>query len=170
RTTATRTIELVRGRADRRPVRLTYAPAPLQPIGPPRTIRVTRGDVELMTIAVPVACISDACLAAHGVAQLRLAPAKASIVTAAGVRSVSVTWPALAVRDRVRTADVDALKPPVEADASPLPPTYRTSPATLATILDGRAALLGVSAGGLAAWELLRARRRRRAPEIALVR
>ncbi len=170
RISATITIEIDRRRADTQTVRLSYDLAPLQPIGPPRTIRVTRGDVELMTIAVPVACISDACLAAHGVAQLRLAPAKASIVTAAGVRSVSVTWPALAVRDRVRTADVDALKPPVEADASPLPPTYRTSPATLATILDVVAALLGVSAVGLAAWELLRARRRRRAPEIALVR
>jgi len=170
RISATITIEIDRRRAGTQTPRLSYDLAPLQPIGPPRTIRVTRGDVELMTIAVPVACISDACVAAHGVAKLRFASAKASIVTAAGVRNVSFTWPALVVHDRVRTADVDALAPPVEADASPLPPTYRTSPATLATILDVVAALLGVSAVALAAWELLRARRRRRAPEVALVR
>ena len=167
---ATITIEIDRRRAGAQTPRVSYDLAPLEPIGPPRTLRVTRGNVELMTVAVPVACISNACVAAHGVAQLRFASAKASIVTAAGVRSGSVPWPALAVRDRVRTADLDALQPPVQADASPLPPTYRTSPATLATILDVVAALLGVFAVGLAAWELLRARRRRRAPEVALQR
>ena len=171
RINATITIEIDRRRARAQTLRLSYDLAPLQPIGPTRTTRVMRGDVELMTIAVPVACISDACLAARGVAQLRLAPAKASIATVAGVRSVSAAWPPLAVRDRVRTAEVNAAQPPVEAGASPLPPTYRVSPATLATILDVVAALLGVSAVGLAAWELeLLARRRRRAPEVPLVR
>jgi hypothetical protein len=90
---------------------------------------------------------------------------QASIATAAGVRSVSAAWPPLAVRDRVRTADVNSAPPPLEADASPLPPTYRVSPATLATVLDVVAALLGVSAVGLAAWELELRARRRRAPK-----
>jgi len=171
RVSAAITIEIDRGRARAPTLRLSYDLAPLQRIGPPRTIRVVRGDVEFITIAIPVACISDACLAARGVAQLRLAPAKASIATAAGVRRVSVAWPPLAVRDRVRTADVSAAQLPLEADASPLPPTYRVSPATLATILDVVAALLGVSAVGLAAWELeLLARRRRRAQEAPLAR
>ena len=164
RISATITIEIDRRRARAQTLRLRYKLAPLQAIGPPRTIRVTRGAVELVTIAVPVACISNACLAAGGVAQLRLAPAEASIATAAGVRSASAAWPALEVRDRVRSADVSAAQPPLEADASPLPPTYRASPGTLATVLDVMAALLGVSAVGLAAWELeLRARRRRAA-------
>jgi hypothetical protein len=167
---ATITIEIDRRRARPQTLRLSYDLAPLQPIGPTRTSRVMRSDVELMTIAVPVACITDACLAARGVAQLRLAPVKASIATAAGVRRVSAAWPSLAVRDRVRTADVNASQPPVEADASPLPPTYRVSPAALATILDVVAALLGFSAVALAAWELELARRRRGAPEAALVR
>lgn len=170
RITATIAIEIDRRRARVQTLRLRYNLAPLQLIGPPRTIRVMRGDVELMTIAVPVACISDACLAARGVAQLRLAPVKASIVTATGVRSVATAWPPLAVRDRVRPADVNAAQPPREADASPLPPTYRVSPATLATVLDVVAALLGVSAVGLAAWELKLLVRRRRAPEVALAR
>jgi hypothetical protein len=170
RISATITVEIDRRRARAQTLHLSYDLAPLQPIGPARAIRVTRGDVELMTIAIPVACISDACLAAHGISQLRLAPAKASIATATGVRSVSAAWPSLAIRDRVRSADVNALQPPVEADASPLPPTYRASPATLATIIDIAAVLLGLSAVGLAAWELLLARRRRRAPEVALAR
>ena len=168
---ATVAIEIDRTRAHAQTLRLSYDLAPLRAIGPPRTIRVMRGDVELMTITVPVACISDACLAAHGVAQLRLAPVEASIATVAGVRSVSAAWPPLAVRDRVRTADTTAAEVPLEADASPLPATYRASPATLATILEVVAALLGVSAVGLAAWELeLLGRRRRGAPEVPLLR
>lgn len=170
RISATITIEIDRRRTRADTLRLSYDLTPLQPVGPPRTIRVARGDVELITVGVPVACISEACLAASGIAQLRLAPAKASIMTTAGVRSVSFAWPSLAVRDRVHTADVSALQPPVEADASPPPPNYRTSPATLATILDVVASLLGMSAVGLAAWEMVCARRRRRAPEIELVR
>ncbi len=170
RISATITIEIDRRRARAQTLRLRYQLAPLQAIGPPRTIREVRGDVELMTIAVPVACISDACLAARGVAQLRLAPAQASIATAAGVRKVSAAWPPLAVRDRVRTADVNAAPPPLEADAAPLPPTYRVSPATLASVLDVVAALLGVSAVGLAAWELELRVRRRRAPKGPLAR
>jgi hypothetical protein len=169
--TATIAVEIDRRRARAQTLRLRYDLAPLQQIGPPRTIRVMRGDVELMTVAVPVACISDACLAARGVAQLRLAPAQASIATPAGVRRVSVAWPTLAVRDRVRTADANAAQAPLEADASPLPPTYRVSPVTLASILDVVAALLGLLAVGLAAWELeLLARRRRRARELPLAR
>jgi hypothetical protein len=167
---ATLTIEIDRRRARAQTLRLSYDLAPLQPIGPARTTSVIRSGVELMTIAVPVACISDACLAAGGVAQLRLDPATVSIATAEGVRSVSAAWPALAVRDRVRTADVNAAQPPVEADASPLPPTYSVSPGTLATILDVVAALLGVSAVALAAWELELIARRRRTPEVPLAR
>jgi len=170
RVSATITIEIDRRRARAQTLRLSYHLAPLQGIGPPRTIRAMRGGVELVTIAVPVACLSDACLAARGVAQLRLAPAQARVATAAGERSVSAAWPSLAVRDRVRPADVTAAEPPLEADASPLPPTYRASPATLASILDIVAALLGVSALALAAWELELLARRRRAPEKPLVR
>ena len=170
RISATIAIEIDRRRARAQSLRPSYDLAPLQPIGPPRTIRVTRGDVELITISVPVVCISDACLAAQGVAELRLAPAQASIATAAGVRSVASAWPALAVRDRVRSADVTATQPPLEADTAPLPPTYRVSPTTLATILEVVAALLGVAAVGLAAWELELLARRRRAPEAPLRR
>ncbi len=170
RVRATIAIEIDRRRARAQTLRLSYHLAPLAPIGPPRTIRVARGDVELVTIAVPVACVGDACLAAHGVAQLRLAAVKASIATPAGLRSVTAAWPSLAVRDRVRIADVNAAQPPLEADASPLRPTYRVSPATLAGILDVVAALLGVSAVGLAAWELERLARRRRSPEAPLAR
>jgi len=168
---ATIAIEIDRRRARAQTLHVSYDLAPLQQLGPRRTIRVTRGDVELVTIDVPVACISDACLAARGVAQLRLAPAAASIATPSGVRTVSAVWPRLTVRDRVRTADLAAPQPPLEADASPLPATYRVSPGMLASVLDVVAALLGVSAVGLAAWELeLLARRRRGAPEGTLAR
>ena len=170
RINATITIEIDRRRARTQTLRLRYELAPLQAIGPPRTIRVTRGSVELVTIAVPVVCISDACLAPGGVAQLRPGPVEASIATAAGVRSVSAAWPLLSVHDRVRTADVNASHPAPEADASPLSPTYRVSPATLATVLDVVAALLGVAAVGLAAWELELRARRRRAPKGPLAR
>ena len=74
------------------------------------------------------------------------------------------------MRDRVSDADVKAAQPPLEADASPLPPTYRVSPATLAIVLDVVAALLGISAVALAAWELELRARRRSAPSGPLAR
>lgn len=171
RVNATITIELDRTRAREESLRLRYDLAPLRRIGPPHTIRLSRGDVELVTVTIPVACITDACLAAHGIARLRLAPVSVSIATAAGVRRVSAAWPHVEVRDRVSAADVNAVSPPVQADTSPLPPTYRLSPAALATILDVVAALLGISTLGLTAWQLERAwGRRRRAPEAPLAR
>jgi hypothetical protein len=171
RISATIAIEIDRKRTRAQTLRVSYDLAPLQQVGPPSTTRVTRGDFELMTIAVPVACISDGCLATRGVAQLRLAPARVSVATAAGVLRVSAAWPALAVHDRVRTADVNAAQPPLEADASPLPPTYRASPATLAAILDVVAVLLGVCTVGLILWQArLLTRRGRRPPDVALIR
>ena len=171
RITATIAIEVDRRRARAQTLRVSYDLVPLQPIGRPRTIHVTRGDVELVTTAVPVACISDACIGAGGIAHLGLAPVKASVATAAGVRTTSAAWPALAIRDRVRAADLSAAQLPLEADASPLAPTYRVSPTTLVTVLEIASALLGVAAVGLAAWEFeLLARRRRKAPEGPLAR
>ena len=166
RVEATIAVEIDRQRARAQTLRVRYSLAPLQRIAPPRTVSVTRGDVELVTITVPFSCISDACLAASGVAQIRLAPVRVSIATAVGLRRTSAAWPSLAVRDRVRAADLRASEPPLEADASPLPPTYSVSPAALATVLDVVAALLGVAAIAIAAWELERlAARRRAAPD-----
>jgi len=171
RVSAVIAVELDGARTRAQTLRLRYDLAPLEAIGPPRTTRVTRGGIELETVAIPVACISAPCIAANGVAQLRLAPVTATVATSAGVRSASAAWPALAVHDRVRPADLTAAPPPVQADASPPRPTYRVSPSALATVLDVVAALLGLAAVGLAAWELERlARRRRGAPEAPLAR
>jgi hypothetical protein len=171
RITATIAIEIDRRRTRVQTLRVSYDLAPLQQVGPTHTTRVTRGDVELMTIAVPVTCISDGCLATRGVAQLRLAPARVSIATAAGVLRVSAGWPLLPVRDRVRSADVNAAQPPLEADASPVPPTYRASPETLAAIFDFVAALFGVCTVGLIVRQArLLTRRGRRPPDVALIR
>jgi hypothetical protein len=172
RITATVAIEIDRRRVRAQSLRLRYRLAPLRPLGPRRTVRTTRDGVELETITVPVACISDACVAAGGVAQLHLAPATATVATpGGGVRHVSARWPSLAVRDRVRSADVNATQPPLQADATPLAPTYSASPGTLASILDVAAGLLGAAAVALAAWEIARfVRRRRGTPELPLVR
>ncbi|MGH2852538.1 MAG: hypothetical protein ACRDLP_18220 [Solirubrobacteraceae bacterium] len=167
---ATIAIEIDRRGARAHTLHVRYKLAPLRRIGSPHTIRVTRGSVELETISVPVACISDACLAAGGVANIRLAPVEASIVTTGGVRTVSAAWPGLTVRDRLRSADVKTVPPPPEADASPLPATYDISPTPLASVLDVVAAVLGVLAIALAAWELELLARRRRPPEGALAR
>jgi hypothetical protein len=167
---ATIAIEVDRRRARAQTLRVSYDLTPLRPIGPARTVRAVRGDVELETVTVPVACITDACLAERGVVHVRLAPAQIRVASGAGMRRVAAAWPSLAVRDRVQAADVGAVQPPVEADASPLPPTYRVAPAALATILDVVAALLGVCAVGLGAWEVELLVRRRRAPEAPLAR
>jgi hypothetical protein len=147
-------------------LRTTDGLAPLTQLGPARTSRSTRGNLELVTVAVPVACITAPCAASTGKAQVSLPLVQASVSVRGGrTAHASAHWPALAVRGRVTASDLKPSTPPFEADTAPPAATYRIDPATLATLLDVLAALFAFSAIGLAAREVhLRLLRQRPQP------
>jgi hypothetical protein len=135
-------------------LRFTDGLAPLTQLGAPLTSRLIRGDLELVKVTVPVACLSGPCVARSGVTPIALPPVRASVSRLdGGTERASGVWPSLRVRGRVTAADLAPAAPPFEADASPPPPTYGVSPGALATVLDVLAALCAVGAVALCAWQ-----------------
>jgi hypothetical protein len=147
-------------------LRITDDFAPLTQLGSARTSRSTQGSLELVTVAVPVACLTAPCVASSGQARVELPLVRASVLMRGGrTAHASAHWPALAVRGRVTASDLKPSTPPFEADTAPPAATYRIDPATLATLLDVLAALFAFSAIGLTAREVhLRLRRQRPQP------
>jgi hypothetical protein len=147
-------------------LRITDDLAPLTQLGPARTSRSTQGNLELVTVAVPVACITAPCVASSGKARVSLPLVQASALGRGGrTAHASAHWPALSVRGRVTKSDLAPSTPPFEADTAPPAATYRIAPATLPTLLDVLAALFAFSAIGLAAREVhMRLRRQRPRP------
>ena len=139
---------------------------PLTQLGAAETSRLTQGSLELVTIVVPVSCLTAPCVARSGVAQVGLSRVHASVLALDGrIARASATWPALSVRGRVTASDLAAPTPPFEADTTPPASTYRIAPGTLGTLLNLLAVLCAVGAIALAGWEAhLRIERRRRQP------
>jgi hypothetical protein len=128
--------------------------APLTQLGPAHTSSSTRGSLELVTVAIPVSCLSASCVARSGLVRVGLPLVRASVMETGGrTARASAPWPTLAVRGRVSAADLAANSPPFEANASPPAATYRIAPGTLATLLDVLAALCALCAIGLAGWQ-----------------
>jgi hypothetical protein len=124
--------------------------APLTQLGAVRTSRSTQGRLELVTFAVPVACLTAPCVAGTGQATVQLPLVRASVLERGGrAAHASVRWPTLPVRGRVTAQDLKPSTPPFKADTAPLAATYRIAPATLAALLDVLAVLCAVSAVGL---------------------
>jgi hypothetical protein len=145
--------------------------APLTQLGPARTSRSTQGSLELVTVAIPVSCLSARCIASSGVARVGLPLVRAAVTARNGrMASTSAAWPTLSVRGRVSASDLAASSPPFEADTAPPAATYRIAPVTLAVLLDVLAALCALAAIGLAGWQVNLFLRRRRPPPGALER
>lgn len=142
--------------------------APLTQLGPARTSTSTQGSIRLVTVSIPVACLTAPCVAGSGEARVHLPLVQATVLDQDGRDSAhaSVGWPALAVRGRVTGSDLAPSTPPFKADTAPPAPTYRIAPATLFTLLDVLAALFAVAAVGLIALEV-HLRRRKQAPPLA---
>jgi hypothetical protein len=152
-------------------LRFTDDLAPLTQLGPARMSRSTQGNLELVTVAIPVSCLSAACVARSGEARVGLPLIRASAVERGGRSArASAAWPALSVRGRVTASDLAASSPPFEADTAPPAATYRIAPATLATLLDVLAALCALSAIALAGWQVNLLLQRRRPQPGALER
>lgn len=144
-------------------VRVTYDLAPLTQLGPAQTLRSTQAGVELVTVAVPVACLTAPCVANSGEARVSLPPARVSVQTQRGetVRAEG-HWPKLLVQGRVTSSDLAPSSPPFEADTTPPAPTYRVAPATLAALLEVFAMLCALAAIALVGWQVHHRSRRLR--------
>jgi hypothetical protein len=148
-------------------LRFTDDLAPLTQLGPARTSSSTQGSLELVSVAIPVSCLSASCVARSGVARIGLPLVRASVTARNGrIARASTAWPTLSVRGRVSASDLAANSPPFEADTAPPAATYRIAPATLATLLDVLAALCAICAIALAGWQVnLRLKRRGPQPD-----
>jgi hypothetical protein len=143
-------------------LRFSYGLAPLAPLAPARTSRSVSGDLELVSVVEPLACVSGQCVARKGVTTLTFPPVRATVSRANGTAaSVSVRWPALAVRGRVSGSDLASASPTFETNTSPPAPSYRVSPGTLASVLEVLAVVCALGAVGLAAWQAVLFARRR---------
>jgi hypothetical protein len=147
-------------------LRLTDHLAPLTQLGAAATARLTQGSLELVTVVVPVSCLTAACVGRSGVVQVVPPLVHASVLARDGrIVRTSAAWPTLSVRDRVSASDLAAATPPFAADTTPPTPTYRIAPRTLATLLTLLAVLCAVGAIAVAGWEAhLRIARGRRQP------
>jgi hypothetical protein len=147
-------------------LRLTDDLTPLTQLGAAGTSRLTQGNLELVTVVVPVSCLTASCVARSGVAQVGLPRVHASVLARDGrIAQASAAWPTLSVRGRVTASDLAAPTPPFEADTTPPASTYRIAPGTLGTLLNLLAVLCALAASAFAGWEAhLRIERRRRQP------
>lgn len=134
-------------------VRIVDDPAPLTTMSLQRTSRV--GNV--IEVTRDASCLTSACVSDTGSTTPKLAPALVSAKLKDG-RTVQlvVRWPQLTVRGRVTSGDLSRSQPPFRASLLPPAPTYRTSPSTLAWLLDVAAIVLGLGAAALALVQVLR--------------
>jgi hypothetical protein len=135
-------------------LRVPVAIAPLTQLGPVRRHEVTRGTVHVVTIEVPVACLSEACLGPGG----RVAPAPLR-ATVSGAAEQRVTWEPVQITGRVTPAELAAAKPPFRVSTVTPDPTFRVPVRTAALVLDGLAALLAALAAAVGAAAILAAPR-----------
>jgi hypothetical protein len=136
--------------------------APLTALGPARVTRTARGRLLVVSYELPVACVTEQCLAKR----LRLPAAGAEAPRrAGGVAQVKTAWPALEIRGRVSAADLAQLRPPLRGDTTLPAVSYRIAPATLSLLLDLVAAVLAAAGVALAAWQTAVLVRRTGAPD-----
>ena len=127
--------------------RVTSGFAPLTQLGRLTTSRRSNGHVTTISVAIPAACLSDACVASPRSTAVRLPPLTARVIGVDGTtRTLAARWERLQVLSRVSAHDLAAAKPPFRTDTSVASPTFRFRPHTLALALDLLAALLAISA------------------------
>jgi hypothetical protein len=161
-----RVVVLVDGAAVRvGSLRISDGFAPLTQLGAGRTTRTRRGQLAVVSISVPAACLAEACAAGAGETPIALPPiAVQATSTRGGTLHATAQWPPLHVTSRLAAAHLVAANPPFRGDTLPPSPVYRIAPNTLALVLDLLAALLAAAGVGLATWNGFALARRRRAP------
>jgi hypothetical protein len=154
----TRVTVVVDGSVRAGSVHIVDDPAPLTTVSLPRTARVG-SVIEVTRNAI---CLTSACVSDTGSTTPKIAPALVQATLQDG-RTVHVAarWPQLTVRGRVTGGDLGRARPPFRASLLPPAPTYRTSPGTLAWLLDAAAIVFGLGAAALIAVQVRRWMRRR---------
>lgn len=161
--TATVTVLLDRSSVRAETLRLADDLAPLTQLGPSRTSRTVDGRLETVTVRVPVACLTDPCVARAGANGIALPRLRASVASRGGsLDAVAVQWPRLRVGSRVAAADLASATPRFALDAAPGRPGFRLPPAMLLPALGALAAACAAGALALLLLELDRLRRARR--------
>jgi hypothetical protein len=138
---------------DAQRVRVTENLAPLTPLGPLHAQR----SANAVVIAIPVSCLASACTSDGGARAVSLSAVRVEAPgRKGGIVSVEARWPTLEVRGRVLSSEVDVRRAPrFRANLSLPAVRYRSSPATLAALLDALAVLLALAAVTLAAWQFV---------------
>ena len=122
---------------------------PLTQLGRTRVTRTKRGNLLMVSYATRAACLEQRCLSSRRSKPITLQPAQVEV---RGHGTQTVRWPTLRINGRVAAEDARDTHPPLRADATPPPATYRVDPGTLATLLDAAAAFLAAAAILLAGW------------------
>jgi hypothetical protein len=139
--------------------------APLTALGATRTTRARRGRLTVISISVPVACLSDACVAAPGETPISPPPVTVLATTnRGGMLHGTARWPRLDVGSRVSAADLAAAKPPFRSKSLAPTTTYRIDPGTLEILIDVLTGLLAAASVGVITWNAFALARRLRAP------
>jgi hypothetical protein len=144
--------------------RLTSSVAPLTQLGPTRTKRTSRGHLTVVSVSIPTVCVVEACVKRAGETRVHLPVVTGHVTGVDGrVRAVTATWPPLLIGSRIAAADLSRAAPPLRADTSPAPPTFRLAPNRLALLLDALSVLLAAAGIWIASRQVVAIVRRRRA-------
>lgn len=144
--------------------RLTSSVAPLTQLGPTRTKRTSRGHLAVVSVSIPTVCVVEACVKRPGQTRIHLPVVSGHVTGVDGrVRAVKATWPPLLIGSRIVSSDLSRAAPPLRADTSPAPPTFRIAPSRLALVLDVLSVLLAATGIWIASRQVLAIVRRRRA-------
>ena len=145
-------------------LRLVDDAGPLTPVSGAQTSRSVQGDTITIETERTFSCLSSACVAASGDASPTLPRVTASVMTRdGGTLRATTAWATLRVQGRVTSADLARIRPPFRASTTPPPASYRIDPGTLAWLLDALAIAFALGAVALAATQVRRRARGRRA-------
>jgi hypothetical protein len=144
-------------------LKLAVSVAPLTQLGPVRTTRTNRGRLAIVSVEVPAACVTAACVARPGDTSIVLPRVTAVVAKrGGGFLHAAANWPTFDVHGRVNASDIGAARPPFRSDTTPSAPAYRIAPSTLAALLDALAVVLVLAGVAVAALEVRRLVLRRR--------
>jgi hypothetical protein len=132
-------------------------------------VRSTHGAGELISYRYVLECLAPGCVPGSSRVEWRFRPAIVSYRTGTGETVTrSVAWPSYQLSSRVTAAERRSPATSLRFDPALPAPSYRISPGTLRALLTALAALLAVTAAGLA-WLALRRRgpARRAGPSVS---
>ena len=156
-------------RVDSRHVRVLENLAPLTPVAPLRA----RRSAGAVVVELPVSCLASPCTSDSGTRSVALPPVRIeALARTGGILRAQANWPALQVRGRVLSSELDVRQAPhFRANLSLPRVSYGIAPSTLAALLDAAAVVLALAGVALAAWRALDwARRPREAHRDELAR